>query len=201
MSQPPSYPNAPYGQYPQQQSRGSGGSGGSGGMPWWAWLLTIGFIACVLGCAGCFAGLIWIGNSGPATYVYSRVDLPPEYVQQARDDGLLEEGESIRYFYSDGLGDIDDGYYFVSDRKVGLFNSTWTPRQTAIPFESIMDVRLDRNTSFFEDSTMTVEDAENWYYFPVSSEKNLDEAFLEAIEEGIERAGGQATGGGNGGGL
>ena len=83
------------------------------------------------------------------------------------------------------MTDISAGFYFVSDRKVVIYSqATGDSPLTAIPFDDIIEVKLYRNESFFEDSEIMLylEDGQV-LSFPVSSEYERDQLFFDAIHD------------------
>jgi hypothetical protein len=136
-------------------------------------------------CCGGTMMIGYIGVKGPETSVYTGAQVPASFQAIAKEVGALEEGEKIRFFYSDAWADIRDGFYFVSDRKVVVYTEvdSDTPL-TIVEFEEIEDIELYRNESFFEDSVITIElKDDNWVSFPVSSELDRDEHFYDAIRK------------------
>ena len=92
------------------------------GMPWWGWLIT-GFVAVVvLPCFGCFGWVAYIGSVGPDTAVYAGNNVPERFIDTAKDVGALEPDETVLFFYSDALTEIRNGFYFVSDKHVVIYN-------------------------------------------------------------------------------
>jgi len=138
----------------------------------------------------CLAGLIGLGVIGvmvlgyrsPETYVYPGKQVPKRYMKEIRELGLLEEGEKIAYFYSDGMLDIKEGLYFVSDRHLVLYCKDWEEPKTIIDFENITKIDAEYNDSFLEDTYVTVETVSGLEVsFPVSSERKRDEKFVQHI--------------------
>ncbi|MEM7049529.1 MAG: hypothetical protein AAF604_07720 [Acidobacteriota bacterium] len=143
-------------------------------------------IAAILGALVIGGGLILV-SSGPDTYIYAGGQTPARFVKTVRSLGLLSEGESIRYFYSDALFDIKDGFYLVTDRHLILYSDTWAEPETVIPFDTIESVDVVYNESFFVDTWVQVltEDGLD-VSFPLSSERGLDKRFVALLEAGLE---------------
>jgi hypothetical protein len=145
--------------------------------------LIFGGIGC-LGILVLFAGLAYIGFTGPETSVYQGRNVPERYVSSMRELGALEEDEELLYFYSDGGFGIEEGFYFVSDTKVCIYIDGVAEPLQKIRFDEIERVELEREESFFLDSQITLhlnDGTEVW--FPVSSELERDVGFHAAIEE------------------
>ncbi|MGB0716831.1 MAG: hypothetical protein ACPGXK_13190 [Phycisphaerae bacterium] len=135
------------------------------------------------------AGVMFFDIASPGTPVYTGAQLPAKYLASINKLNLLDEGESVRYFYSDGYFNVERGMYFVTDRKLVLYSSEWTQAEIIMPFGQIQKLAADFDESSFKDSTVQVIDkAGNEVYFPVSSENGLDKKFVEAIQNGINEA-------------
>ncbi|MEM7481905.1 MAG: hypothetical protein AAF481_12090 [Acidobacteriota bacterium] len=142
-----------------------------------------------LGCAG-LIGMVVVGffvlaSLGPDTSIYTGRQVPKRFVSTIDSLGLLEDDERIRYFYSDALFDIKDGFYFVTDSKLVVYSDAWAEPETIIPFEEIESLEAEYNDSFLTDSMVfvtTLTDLE--VSFPVSSEGGLDKKFVQLIQEG-----------------
>ena len=102
-----------------------------------------------------------------------------------KEVGGLEDGEKVEFFYSDGVIDIKQGFYYVSDRKVVIYSEDGRdPALRIIKFEDIKQVELSKSNSTLDDSAimMKLTDGE-WIDFPVSAEHNRDQLFFDAIQE------------------
>ena len=151
-------------------------------------LIILGILAVLaLGLAAAAIGaLYYIGANGPETFVVTGEQMTGSQVAVIRELGLLEEGEQIRHFYSDALLDIRDGMYFVTDRRLVLFDDDWEEALLAAPFAAIEDVAAEWSDSFLIDSMLTVSlvDGRIWT-FPMSSEHGGDEQVFEYLRERI----------------
>lgn len=74
---------------------------------------------------------VWIGigtvvytvaTGMPDSSIYLGKQVPKRTIHSL---GLLESGEEIQYFYSDGIWDIKQGMYFVTDRHIALYSYDW----------------------------------------------------------------------------
>lgn len=157
------------------------------GVPWWGWVLILGGGLLVLSCGGVLGWVVYIGAVGPETKVYTANEVPRKFLTTIEGLNLLEPGEKLLYFYSDGLTDIRNGFYFVSDRKVVVYRQdAGSAPATVVPFARIQDAQIQRTDSFFEDSTITlVLDDGSEVAFPVSGELDRDMKFLSAIQKGM----------------
>jgi len=141
----------------------------------------------VLICGGSLGFIVYLGTVGPDTAVYRGTQIPNRFAKIMRDDGALEDGESIAFFYSDAMTDIHDGYYFVSDRKVVIYRQDSLPPLLKIAFDEIASARLVRDISFLNDSFITLElNNGEIVLFPVSSERDRDQLFFDEIQKHLE---------------
>ena len=171
-------PTPPVGEYETYQGPPQGGS------RTWLWLLLAGGVFGVLVCGGFLAWVVYLGVYGPETSVYAGNQVPNRFITVMKDVGALEDDETILYFYSDAMTDIRNGFYFVSDKKVGIYTkAAGGSPLTVVHFDEIVDLDLYRNESFFEDSRITLELQDGRpISFPVSSETGGDQRFFDAIQ-------------------
>jgi hypothetical protein len=153
------------------------------GVPAWVWVVGVVVVVVAAG----VAALAYVGTAGPETRVYSGYEVPQRYMAVMRETGMLDDDEEVRLFYSDALVDIRNGFYFVSDRKVGVYRKDAAVPALAIPFAEIESVELERNLSFFIDSTITLTLKDGRViWIPVSSELGGDQHFHTAIIVPVE---------------
>lgn len=143
-----------------------------------------------LGCVGILGCLLiagvgylsYIGTMGPETYAVKGRQMKAVHKRVINELKLLEDGESIQWFYSDALTDICGGMYFATDRRMVLYSREWDEPLFAVYFTNLAGAEMETNSSFFEDSLVTIEtwdDEEG--YFPVSSERGNDERFFDYL--------------------
>lgn len=123
---------------------------------------------------------------GPDTTVYNGSQVPRKFLDTMEEVGAIEPGEKLLYFYSDGFFDILSGFYFVSNRRFVMYASSLDPPLFSVGYDAILDVEMERDTSFYSDSQVTLhlEDGDT-IWFPLSGENNRDEVFLKAITDRI----------------
>ena len=154
---------------------------------WWV-LGGMGMVALI--CCGGFVAVIgYFSAVTPETSVYAGNQVPERFLETAREVGALDPGERVRFFYSDALVDVREGFYFVSDKKVVVYTDDGRAEpMIAINFDDIANAEISRNESFFEDSQITIETKDGQYIaFPVSSEFERDQLFFDAIDEHVNR--------------
>lgn len=129
-------------------------------------------------------GLLFTGCNTPETWVYLGGEVPKKYMEEVMSLGLLEKDEEMEYFYSDGLFDIKEGFYFVTDQKLVAYSEAWEEPKTVIPYGEIRKLDFEHNSSLFKDSYILVETKDDMFLeFPVSSEKKRDRAFFNFLRE------------------
>ena len=167
--------------YPQQPPKK-----GSNALWWILGGMGAMFLLC---CGGGLGFVMYIGTVGPETSVYTGNNVPSRFVKVMKDEGALDDDETLLYFYSDGLTDIRDGFYFVSDKKVVVYTQgTGATPLTAMPFDQIESAELFRNESFLEDSQIIIFLKDGTpVSFPVSSEFDRDQKFFDEIQSRIKQ--------------
>ena len=145
------------------------------------------FVAMI--CGAGVLGLMYVGLTSPETKVYTAKEIPNSYLETAKELGTLEDGEEVQYFYSDGLMGIEEGFYFVSDRKVVIYYDDGDGDPCCeVYFGEIEKVTLERDESVLLDSEITLELKDGDYVtFPVSSELDRDVTFAEEIKKRIKQ--------------
>jgi hypothetical protein len=129
-------------------------------------------------------GAGYVGIVGPASYAVPGDELAARFVRRIRALGLLEEDESVRYFYSSAVLDIEDGCYFFTDRKVVVYNKNSPTPALVVPFSDISDVEAQFAGSLHAVTTITVtlhDRSQIW--FPVSVERHGDRRFYASLLE------------------
>lgn len=145
-------------------------------------LATIGFV--VGGAA--MGSLIWLGMVTPDTFIVAGAEMRDSHRDTIERLHLLEEGEQVRWFYSDALMDIEEGMVLVTDRNLILYRETEDPPAVTVPFEAITYLYIEKSGSMLIDSyvSFTWEDAEGSIsidLFPLSAEKGLDQLVYDEL--------------------
>lgn len=136
-----------------------------------------------------FIGLTYIGAKGPETFIYAENEIPASFKKEMEDLGILEENEHLIYFYSDGLLDIKDGIYALTDQHLIVYSNQLSQPELIIEFGEIITHEIVYDDSFFNDSYVTVETEDGlWVEFPLSSEKGRDKQFYTLLTRKVEEA-------------
>lgn len=150
------------------------------------------WIFVLIGCGGLlalfmllgFGFLVWVGMNSPDTAVIPGPQVPEKFMTLVRETGVLEDGETVLYFYSDALMDVRDSFYLLTDRKVVLYSNAWEEPAILVPFDAIADLDATWSDSFFVDSSIFIElEDGSVVTVPVSSEYDRDEQFFNDLEE------------------
>ena len=143
------------------------------------------FLVCVslLGvvCGGGMLFLMYVAVIGPATYVYPPGQTPQRFLTVAKEIGGLQTGENVEFFYSDGFTDVKEGFTYVSDQKVVVYDPEGDPPLVSIDYGVIQDLELERAESSLLDSVIAIETEASYILISVSNEKDRDVDFFEAI--------------------
>ena len=147
-----------------------------------SWKIIGIIIACIV--ILCLAALMIVGLITPETSVYREKDIPKRYLAEIKKLGLIEDSETIRFFYSDAIFDIKEGMYFTTDRKLTIYTKEWDEPIHQLELADINSIDAQYNDSFIEDSWIIIitrfgDGAE----FPLSSEKKRDRLFIQHIED------------------
>ena len=127
-----------------------------------------------------FIGILVVYS--PDTKIVPGVQLKSSYLSVIRDLKLLDHNENIIFFYSDGLFDIKEGFYFFSDKKLVIYNESLEEPTIIISFSEIEDIELDRSESSWDDSQITVYLLdETMVWFPVSKENDGDKKYYDSL--------------------
>lgn len=177
----PGVPGAPYGPGaplppPSPRRRRSG----------WFWALIIGGVVMLLSCAGLLGFIFYVGSVGPDTKVYVGNEVPARFVTIAQKVGVLDPSEQVRFFYSDAITDVEEGFYLCTDKKVAIYIKTAAVPATVVRFDEIEDVTLVSSTSWAEDGSITLHLGDDSIVtFPVSSEGGRDVLVHQHIKKAI----------------
>lgn len=130
------------------------------------------------------AALMVIGLITPETSVYREKEIPKRYLAEIKKLGLIEDIETIRFFYSDTIFDIKEGMYFTTDRRLTIYTKEWDEPIHQLELADINSIDAQYNDSFIEDSWIVVttqlgDGAE----FPLSSEKKRDRLFIQHLQD------------------
>lgn len=131
-------------------------------------------------------GLLIEAKFVPDTEAVRGNELREATIQELVENGVLEEGETIQYFYSAGLFSyLEDGNLFT-DRRVISYSSLDSddPFLEAATFDEIAALDISYSESFLEDSMIEVtRTSGDVFYLIVSAEEKGDRKFFKALEK------------------
>lgn len=131
---------------------------------------------------------IYMGVKGPETFVVSGHAVTKTQMANIKNLGLIDDGETIVYFYSDAMVDIEKGMYMLTDRQLILYTKSWETPMLRIDFQDIASIHLEREESFFIDSfVQLVLTSGEEIVFPLSSEGDGDLKFVDRIKENLKK--------------
>ena len=159
-----------------------GNTGRRPGLPTWAKILIgVGSGAVVMVILMC-SGLIWLGSISPETRALAGSQLTKRNIETIRGLGLLDEGERIKYFYSDGMLSIEEGMYFFTDEKIVLYGKNREPAVTLVDYEDVADITPNFSDSWLMDGTIWIELTDGTpLVMPISAEAGVDQLFYDAL--------------------
>ena len=133
------------------------------------------------------ATCIYIGVVGPDTKVLPGAQVPARFGAQIWKLNLLEPDEQIRYFYSDALVNIENGFYLLTDRRLIVYSRTFDEPAILVPFSEIREVEAFFSDSWLEDSLITVTLADDTTVsFPASCEGGGDRRMYDTLRKSQE---------------
>ena len=142
-------------------------------------LIVLGVMAVLL-VVGAVVFFWYVGTYGPATRVAPGRQVARQHVETLREIGLLEEGETLQWFYSDALLDIKGGAYIATDRKLAAYNSQWAEPAVVAPYDRITDLSMTDGEGMFFDSVLEVTlDDGTAITIPLATEGGGDRSFYE----------------------
>ena len=126
-------------------------------------------------------------SMGPDTSVYTGRQIPKRFMTTIRSLNLLKDNEQIKYFYSDALTDIKEGFYFVTDKNLIIYSDKWEEPETVIPLDQIVSLDVQYDDSFLDDTYAFITTLSGLEMsFPISSEKGLDKKFVKVIQDNMQ---------------
>jgi hypothetical protein len=154
------------------------------GLPTWAKVLigvgAAGALLVILMCSG----VIYLGVVTPETRALAGTQLTKRDLDTMRELGLLDGGERVKYFYSDGLLSIEEGMYFFTDEKIVVYGEKLDPPATMVAYEDVVDITADFSDSWWVDGTIWIELADGTpLVMPISAEGGVDEFFYDSLVE------------------
>jgi hypothetical protein len=121
----------------------------------------------------------------------SAEELPDGDYQILRDEGLLEQGETVEYFYSEGILSIKEAGSILTNYRVISYeqNEDETITYYSIPNDEIVSVELVEQGTATSYSVYQVSGVgeDNWIYLLLPHEYGDGERFADAVRAKIRR--------------
>lgn len=136
-------------------------------------VVVVGVVFMILSMARMGEGVVLTGQQMKASHA-----------EVVRSLEILEPEEEIRYFFTDAMWDIKDGFYLLTNKNVVLFSQQWAQPMIQISFDQIARLEVYYSDSWLEYSTVVLDlvntsDAS----FPLGPDNGGDHNFVEALEE------------------
>jgi hypothetical protein len=144
----------------------------------------------LLGCVALTVVLAWFGAATPPTYVEAGNAVGASTLATLRRHGALAEGERLRWFYSPGLWNVEEGYAALTDRRLLLYYAEVEPPLQEVAFAEITSVSMEGG-GLLEDATCVVTtDAGAEFPFLLSTERGRAQRFVADLRAAVGAAGG-----------
>ncbi len=129
-------------------------------------------------------GLMWMCGAMPPPQVVSGDQLPRAYRRALDGSGLIADDERVRYVSSDAVFRVSSAMYVLTDRRLVLHNTSWSPATHRIELSAIADVWFHATESRWENSYLTVAlDDETILTFALPAIGGGDVRFRDALME------------------
>ncbi|MEM7012233.1 MAG: hypothetical protein AAF585_12180 [Verrucomicrobiota bacterium] len=146
---------------------------------WATWIALPAGVVFVL-CLGCIGGVTFFGV--PAEVIAGE-DLNPKYVRELKDNGIVEEDETIELFYSAGMFSVvDEGNILTDWRAISYGNYEGEAFHASASYDEVSDLAMKKG-DFFTDSIITVScDDGSTFELWITVSMDGDDLFLETLK-------------------
>jgi hypothetical protein len=137
-----------------------------------------------LAIGGACTGFVVMAMLGPPTHALRHAEIPESYGQRLVELGVAEPGESLRYFYSNGLFSIEEDGNLLTDRRVVSYETFEGELLVAeAAYADIAELEVEYARSELSDTVVTVflQEGESFLLY-VSTEKGRDKEFVGMLE-------------------
>ncbi len=154
------------------------------------WLLWIGIPSGIVVVILLSLGLMTMTGLVPSTEVVSGGELYDREYRQLVNEGIINAGEVVEYFYSDGVTSVlEAGNILTHQRAIRYFaDENGDLVIYELYFEDIASITLLEPGSFFQDSLyeITGHDPDVWFRMALSAENEGDIKFAEALRAKLQ---------------
>ena len=148
-------------------------------------VLVLGFLALAV------LGVLMDTGHAPSDRVLSSQQIPDSQYEQLVAAGIVEPGESIEFFYSEGLLSVTEAGSVLTDRRVIAYAQDEEGRTQVyyLPNDSILSVTLVQQGDAMQYSVyeVTAPGEDNWLYLVLPHENGDGERFADAVRAKISR--------------
>ncbi|MGJ8663981.1 MAG: hypothetical protein ACSHWU_10030 [Marinicella sp.] len=124
----------------------------------------------------------------PATYVKSKHQISDDDRRSLLELNLINEENSIEYFYSTGLLSVKEGGVIMTDAEIIIYHEEEGELlYDSMKFEEMQWVKQLHHGDDFEDSLYQISGKEQYrgFQFSLSAEDNIDTVFFQKLENKI----------------
>lgn len=134
-------------------------------------------------------GMLIDTGYAPSERVLNAQEMPDNHYQELIDEGIIEQGEMIEYFFSEGLLSIKEGGSILTNYRVIAYEQgddgqllTYSLLNTDINSVTLVQQGNAAQYSVYE---VTAPGEGNWLYLVLPPENGDDERFAEAVRAKI----------------
>jgi hypothetical protein len=153
---------------------------------YWAGIPAALLLAAILG----FGALTQSGIL-PSTAVLAGDVVPSRHRALLYSEGIVPDGETLRYFYSEGFLSVLEAGSLLTDKRVITYvtDEAGQLQIYEILLSEITAIDVVETGNFFTDSIYHVStgDAGLWLQFPLSTENGGDGTFVDAVRAGLNK--------------
>lgn len=154
------------------------------------WMYWAGIPAGLLIAAIIGFGVLTQSGFLPSTAVLAGNDVPSRHRALLYSEGIVPDGETLRYFYSEGFLSVLEGGSLLTDKRVITYvtDEAGQLQIYEIVLSEITAIDIVETGNFFTDSIYHVStgDPERWLQFPLSTESGGDETFVDAARAALD---------------
>lgn len=158
------------------------------------WFIPLGVLALLMLLP--VAGLLCIGVRGTETFVTPGARVKPWHMERIGKIAGLATNETILFFYSGAVLDIESEGELLTDHAVYSWTTDGgTPQVHRAAFREISDIKVvDQGTSFFDDTmVMLTLTNDKFICLLLPVERRGDARFVEALRKSVKDARRTAT--------
>lgn len=158
------------------------------GSPKWMYFIGIPCLG-IVGLLLVFGVLLSVGVM-PDTSVLEKEAIPEYQINVLRDNQVIDQSESVEYFYSAGIFSIlEDGNLFTDKRVISYLTNEYDELEIYnFNFEDIERIDLVEQGHDLADSIYQITGPEDdWLYLYLSTEQDGDKQFISALRQRIAK--------------